>query len=429
MKLLLKGGRIINPAQAFDGIGDILIENGKIAKIGGAIAAEDASVFDANGLVVAPGLVDMHVHLREPGLEAKEDVVSGTMAAAAGGFTTVACMPNTKPTVDNSILVAGLQRRAELEGFVNLKVIGALTKGQDGQELAEIGDMLLNGAVAISDDGHYVDNAQIMRLGLEYASIYDRPIISHAEVDALVSDGVMHEGPVSAVLGMKGRPAVAEDIAVARDIMLAEYTGGRVHIAHVSSKGAVELIRQAKKRGVKVTAETTPHHLTLTDDAVRTFNTAAKVNPPLRSQDHLDALLAGLKDGTIDAIATDHSPHAFEEKDREFRYAPSGFTGLETALGVILTSLYHHGDCTLMQIVEKMSLAPARILKLDAGELKIGAPADITIFDPDWEWTVDSKQFYTKGKLTPFEGKKLKGKAMTVIVGGQIVMEKGEVRR
>jgi len=427
LKLLLKGGRIVNPAEAYDQIADIMIENDRIIEIGKELNAAGAEVFDAQGLVVAPGLIDMHVHLREPGLEAKEDIASGTRAAAAGGFTTIACMPNTKPTVDSAIIVSGIVARAQAEGVVNVKVIGALSKGQEGKELSEIGDMILSGAVAISDDGSSLDNNLLLKTGMEYTSMFDCPVITHAEDGSLVEDGVMHEGAVSAMLGMKGRPAVAEDIAVARDIMLAEYTDSRLHIAHVSSKGAVELIRQAKKRGIKVTAEATPHHLTLTDEAVKTFDTSTKVNPPLRSADHVAAVVEGLHDGTLDAIATDHAPHAFEEKDMEYKQAPSGFTGMETALGVILTELYHTGKFTLLEIIERMSTAPATILGLPAGVLKVGEVADITIFDTDLEWVVDSKTFYTKGKHTPFDKKALKGKAVATIVSGKFVMQKGEV--
>lgn len=410
-----------------DMVGDLLVEDGVIKAAGGQLSAEGAEVIDARGLVVAPGFIDMHVHLREPGLEAKEDIASGTRAAAAGGYTTVCCMANTKPVIDNAVLVNGLIRRAQMEGLVNVKVIGALTKGQEGKELAEIGDMLLAGAVAISDDGHYVSDARIMRTGLEYAGMFGGLIISHAEEESLVRDGYMHEGAVSAMLGVRGRPAAAEDIAVVRDIMLAEYTGSPVHIAHVSTAGAVELIRQAKARGVKVTAEATPHHLTLTDEAVVGFDPATKVNPPLRSSEHVAAVVAGLKDGTIDCIVTDHAPHAFEEKDMEFRYAPSGFSGLETAVGVILTGLYHSGKFTLSEIIERLTAAPARVLGLAAGTLKAGSPADIVVLDPDEEWTVDSKNFYTRGKCTPFEGKGLKGRAVATIVGGRVVMRQGKV--
>lgn len=427
MKLLLKGGRIVNPAQGFDGVADLLIENDHIVEISENISADGAEIFDAQGLVVAPGFIDMHVHLREPGLEAKEDIVSGTRAAAAGGFTTIACMPNTKPTVDNAITVSGIIHRAQYEGVVNVKVIGALSKGQEGKELAEIGDMIFTGAVAISDDGSSLNNNSLLKTGLEYTSMFDCPVITHSEDESLVEDGVMHEGAVSAMLGMKGRPAVAEDIAVARDLMLAQYADAKIHIAHVSSKGAVELIRQAKRKGIKVTAEATPHHLTLTDEAVRSFDTATKVNPPLRSADHVAALIEGLQDGTIDAIATDHAPHAFEEKDMEYKQAPPGFTGMETALGVVLTGLYHTGKLTLLELVERMSTAPARILGLESGVLTKGSLADITIFDENAEWVVDSSKFYTKGKHTPFDKKTLKGKVVATIVKGKFVMRNGEV--
>lgn len=425
MKLLLKSGRVVNPATNFNDMVDILIEDEKIVKIGADLQSDDAEVFDATGLIIAPGLIDMHVHLREPGQEAKEDIGSGTRAAAAGGITTVACMPNTSPVIDNSVLVQGIAQRAQQDGVVKVKVVGALSKGQEGKELAEIGDMLEAGAVAITDDGHYVDSAKLLMNGLDYIARYDLPIISHAEDNTLTEDGVMHEGAVSAMLGMKGRPAVAEDIAVSRDILLAEYTNARIHIAHISSKGAVELVRQAKKRGVKVTAEVTPHHLTLTDEEIKNFNVAAKVCPPLRSKDHVQAMIEGLKDGTIDAIVTDHSPHAFEEKDREFKFAPNGFTGMETSLGVILTNLYHTGIMTIDEIIEKMSVAPAKILKLDAGNIEIGKIADLTVIDTEKTWKVDSNKFYSRGKFTPYDGVELKGKAVATIVNGKIVMENG----
>jgi len=425
LKLLLKSGRVVNPATNFNDMVDILIEDEKIVKIGADLQSDDAEVFDATGLIIAPGLIDMHVHLREPGQEAKEDIGSGTRAAAAGGITTVACMPNTSPVIDNSVLVQGIAQRAQQDGVVKVKVVGALSKGQEGKELAEIGDMLEAGAVAITDDGHYVDSAKLLMNGLDYIARYDLPIISHAEDNTLTEDGVMHEGAVSAMLGMKGRPAVAEDIAVSRDILLAEYTNARIHIAHISSKGAVELVRQAKKRGVKVTAEVTPHHLTLTDEEIKNFNVAAKVCPPLRSKDHVQAMIEGLKDGTIDAIVTDHSPHAFEEKDREFKFAPNGFTGMETSLGVILTNLYHTGIMTIDEIIEKMSVAPAKILKLDAGNIEIGKIADLTVIDTEKTWKVDSNKFYSRGKFTPYDGEELKGKAVATIVNGKIVMENG----
>jgi dihydroorotase len=429
--LLIKNGRVVNPAEKFDATADILIEAGIITAIGQNINApsgKDIPVFDAAGLVVTPGLVDMHVHLRDPGLEAKEDIVSGTYAAAAGGFTTVVCMPNTKPAIDSAVLVSGLRDRARCEAVVNIEIIGALSKGLEGKELAEIGDMIDRGAVAISDDGSGVlYNTQLMRTALEYTNMFGKAIVSHAEDTFLTKDTHMHEGAVSAMLGVRGRPSVAEDIAVARDVLLAEYTDARIHIAHVSTKGAAEIIRQAKKKGVKVTAEATPHHLALTDKSLAAFDTAFKVNPPIRSAEHVEAIRAALKDGTIDVIATDHAPHAFEEKDVEFRYAPSGFTGLETSLGVILTNLYHTGEFTLLEIIEKMSTNPAKILELNAGVLKVGAPADITIIDPEKSWTVDSKKLYTRGKHTPFNGETFKGSAVATIIGGKVIMKNGEV--
>jgi dihydroorotase len=427
MKLLLKNGRVIDPAQGVDLVSDILIEGGRIVAMGADLAAAGAETVDCSGKVVAPGLIDMHVHLRDPGLEAKEDVVSGTQAAAAGGFTMVACMANTRPVVDSSIMVEGLRARAQREGVVRVGVIGAMSKGLEGKELAEIGDMKLAGIVAISDDGHHVTQASLFKAGLEYAAMFDCLVISHAEDEALVAGGHMHEGAVSAILGIPGRPSVAEDIAISRDIMLAEYTGTPLHIAHVSTKGAVEIIRAAKSRGVKITAEATPHHLTLTDEAVYGYNTATKVNPPLRPAEHVAALRAGLKDGTIDVIASDHAPHAYEEKDVEYRYAPSGFAGLETSLGVILTDLYHSGEFTLPEIIERMSTRPARLLGAVGGSLAIGSVADITVFDPDKEWTVDCDKFYTRGKASPFAGRKLQGQAVLTVVEGKIVMRDGQV--
>ena len=429
MKLVIKGGRVIDPASGLDQIADVVVEDGKIAAIGAGLAGRTRSGegFDAAGLVVCPGLIDMHVHLREPGLEAKEEIRTGAAAAAAGGFTGVACMPNTRPVIDSSILVAGILERARREAVVNIHVIGALTKEQAGKELAEIGDMVEAGAVALSDDGHFVTNAHVFQTGLLYASMFNTPVITHAEEESLVSEGCMHEGLISTILGIKGRPAVAEEIAVSRDIMLAEYAKARLHVAHVSAAGAVELIRQAKRRGAAVTAEATPHHLWLTDEEVYGFRTAAKVNPPLRSPDHVRALIDGLKDGTIDAIACDHAPHAPEEKDVEYRYAACGFTGLETSLGVVLTALYHSRELTLAEIIRLMSTSPAAILGIAAGSLAVGETADITVFDPDAEWIVDSSRFYSKGKSTPFDGKQLKGKAVATVVAGNFVMKNGEV--
>lgn len=427
MKLLIKGGRVINPETKFDQIADVLVEDGKITAIDKDIVAEDAKVYDAAGKIVTPGLVDLHVHFREPGQEAKEDFESGTKAAAAGGFTTVCTMPNTKPVVDTAADVRSLEKRAEDVASVHVKIIGAVTKNQEGKELAELGDMIEAGAVAFSDDGHFDSTAKVLLNAFDYLHTFDKVIVNHDEEPSLVEDGVMNEGHRSAMLGMKGRPTVAEDIAVARDIMLAEYAGSRVHVAHISSARAVDIVRQAKKRGVKVTAEATPQHMTMTDECVNLFDTSTKINPPLRAQKDCDALLEGLKDGTIDAIVTDHSPHAQEDKDREYIYAPSGFPGLETSLGIMLTDLYHAGKLDLPLIVSKMSYEPAKVFKLDAGTLTLGKNADITVIDPELSWTVDDSKFYTRGSHSPFVGRKLKGKAVLTVVDGKIVMQDGEV--
>lgn len=427
MKVLLKGGRVMNPAVDFDETADVLIENGKVAKIAKDIPTDDADVYDATGKLVTPGLIDLHVHFREPGQEAKEDFESGSKAAVAGGFTTVATMPNTNPVVDSAALVRSLKKRAEDVARCHVEIIGAVTKGQQGKELAELGDMVQAGAVAFSDDGHFDPTAKVLLNAYDYLHAFDKVIINHEEETSLVEDGVMNEGHRSAMLGMKGRPTVAEDIAVARDVMLAEYAGARVHVAHMSSARAVDIVRQAKKRGVRITAEVTPQHLTMTDDCVNLYDSSTKINPPLRTQADCDALLAGLKDGTIDAIVTDHSPHAQEEKDREYMFAPSGFPGLETSLGVMLTDLYHAGKLDLKTIISKMTWEPAKVFKLDAGTLNVGSAADITVIDPDKEWVVDAKNFYTKGSHSPFIGRKFKGKAVMTFVDGKMMMRDGKV--
>ena len=428
MKVLLKGGRVMNPAADFDETADVLIENGKVAKIAKDIPTDDADVYDVTGKLVTPGLIDLHVHFREPGQEAKEDFESGSKAAVAGGFTTVATMPNTNPVVDSAALVRSLKKRAEDVARCHVEIIGAVTKGQQGKELAELGDMVQAGAVAFSDDGHFDSTAKVLLNAYDYLHAFDKVIINHEEETSLVEDGVMNEGHRSAMLGMKGRPTVAEDIAVARDVMLAEYAGARVHVAHMSSARAVDIVRQAKKRGVRVTAEVTPQHLTMTDDCVNLYDSSTKINPPLRTQADCDALLAGLKDGTIDAIVTDHSPHAQEEKDREYMFAPSGFPGLETSLGVMLTDLYHAGKLDLKTIISKMTWEPAKVFKLDAGTLNVGSAADITVIDPDKEWVVDAKNFYTKGSHSPFIGRKFKGKAVMTFVDGKMMMRDGKVK-
>lgn len=421
MKLLIRGGRVVDPANNFDGAADVLIADGKISDVAPDLKIPADEIFDASGKIVTPGLIDMHVHLREPGQEAKEDFVSGSKAAAAGGFTTVATMPNTSPAVDNAALVRSMVKRAEDVGLVNIKIIGAVTKARKGLELAEMRDMIAAGAVAFSDDGSFDDNAKIFLNALDYLHSTGKIIICHEEETTLVEGGVMNEGRRSALLGLKGRPTVAEDIAVARDCLLAEYTGGRVHIAHISSARAVEIVRDAKRRGVHVTAEVTPQHLTLTEDLVDPADSCTKINPPLRTQADCDACLAGLLDGTIDMIVTDHSPHAVEEKDREYIYAPSGFPGLETSVGILFTELYHAGKIDLPTLISKMTAEPAKIFGLDAGTLSIGAPADVTIIDPELVWTVDAKKFFTRGSHSPFVGRKLKGKSVATIVRGKLL--------
>ena len=426
-RILLKGGRVIDPAAQYNEVSDVLIEDGRIKNVGKDLKAGEAKIHDVSGKVVVPGLIDMHVHLREPGQEAKEDFLSGSRAAAAGGYTTVATMPNTSPVVDTAALVRSLQQRAQDVGVVHIRIIGAVTKNQEGKELAELGDMIEAGAVAFSDDGHFDPSAKVLLSAYDYLCPFDKVIINHEEETSLVEDGAMNEGRRSAMLGIKGRPTVAEDIAVARDIMLAEYAGARVHVAHISSARAVELVRAAKERGVRVTAEVTPHHLTMTEDLVNPADSSTKVNPPLRTARDVAAMVAGLADGTIDMIATDHSPHAREDKDREYIYAPSGFPGLETALGVLLTDLVHTGKITLETLIERMTYAPARVFQLGGGTLRVGAPADITVIDPELCWMVNEKDFYTRGSHSPFIGRTLKGKAIMTIVDGRIVMKDGTV--
>lgn len=429
MSLLIKGGTVVNPAKQQHEIADVLVEHGKIVAIGRNINAPDAEVYDATGLIVAPGLIDIHTHLREPGQEAKEDFHSGTQAAAAGGFTRVVTMANTTPVVDNAPLVRGLRKQAELTGVVKVEFIGAVSKNLEGKELAELGDMAEAGVVAFSDDGHYVESAAFMRRALEYSSMFNKMVIDHAEDVTLCKNGHMHEGIVSYELGVIGRPAVAEDMAVSRDIMLAEMTGGYIHIAHVSSKNTVDMVRAAKAKGLNVTCEVTSQHLSFTDEYLRDYNPAFKMAPPIRSEDHRQALIEGLLDGTIDAIITDHAPHAFEEKDQEFCCAPNGFSGLETSLAAVITNAYGEGKLSIDQVVYHMSTRPAELMRLDAGVLEVGKAADITVFSTTEEWTVDRNQFYTKGKVSPFDGMTVTGKAKLTVVDGEIVMKEGVVLR
>lgn len=427
--LLIKGGRIIDPAQGLDEQADLLIEKGRVKAIGKNLEETGQAVLYADGLVVTPGFIDLHVHLRDPGQEWKEDIASGTMAAAAGGVTSVCAMPNTNPVVDNHTVVEYILRKAEREGKVNVFPIGAITKGQKGEELAEIGDMARAGIKAISDDGKPVANAEIMRLALQYAGMFNLPVISHAEDPNLAADGVMNLGPVATILGLRGIPAAAEEVMVARDLILAEMTGARLHVAHVSTAGAVNLIRQAKKRGVRVTAEATPHHFSLTEAAVREsgYDTNTKVNPPLRSQRDLEAVIEGLKDGTIDAIATDHAPHHRDDKEVEYNYAAFGISGLETLLPLVLTKLVAPGHLTLAQAVALLTSGPAKVLGLDRGTLSPGSWGDVTVFDPEAVIIVRARDFYSKGKNTPFDGWQLQGKIVATVVGGEVVYRTREV--
>jgi len=426
VKILIKNGRIVDPSQNLDSHGDVLIEDERIARIG-SIDDREATLVDAKGLVVCPGLIDMHTHLREPGREDEETIATGARAAIAGGFTSIACMANTEPPIEGEGGTRFVLTKARQARAAKVYPVAAVTKGLKGEALAEIGSAIKAGAVAISDDGLPIRNSSLMRRALEYVSIFGKPVLAHCEDLALSGNGVMHEGEVSTVLGMRGIPAEAEAIAIARDIMLAVLTRSRLHVCHLSTSQGVELLHEAKRKGAAVTCEVTPHHLVLTDESVRTFDTAMKVNPPLRSQTHVAALRRALKQGIIDAIASDHAPHALEEKDQEFALAPFGMIGLETTLGVVCTHIYHEGIISLRSMVELLSTNPARILGLNTGTLKEGSPADVTIFDPRLEWVVEPSQFQSRSRNCPFSGWKLKGKVVTVIVDGRIVFREGEI--
>lgn len=416
MKLIIKDGRIIDPASGRDEQADLYVQDGIISAR--FVPDENTKIVDAAGKLVAPGFLDMHVHLREPGYEAKETIASGTAAAARGGFAGVACMPNTDPVADNRFIIEFICKRAAEAGRADVYPIGAVTRGSRGEELAELADMRDAGAVAFSDDGRPVPNAGIMRRAMQYCKMLGVCVISHCEDQTLAADGVMHEGYHSTILGLKGIPASAEEVMVARDIILAAETGCPLHIAHISTAGSVALVREAKRRGYPVTAEATPHHFTLTDRAVVRYNTAAKVNPPLRGENDVQAVREGLADGTIDVIATDHAPHTFDEKNVEFDLAPFGLVGLETAVGLVWTELVHTGILTPLQAVAKLALHPARILGVDRGTLAEGCAADITIIDPLYEQTVHPEQFVGKGKNTPFTGRTLKGLPVITIRSG-----------
>jgi dihydroorotase len=420
-KLLLKGGRIVDPARGVDETADLLIDDGIIAGHGTDLDADGAEVIDAAGLIVAPGFIDMHVHLREPGQEYKEDVQSGTAAAAAGGFTGVACMPNTSPVNDHRSVTELIVERADEYGAVPVYPIGCVSVGQQGEALAEIGELVEGGCVAVSDDGYPVATAELMRRALEYTRMFDIPVIEHCEDLSLTKKAAMHEGSVSAALGFKGHPAAAEDIIVARDLVLAEFTGGRLHCAHISSAGALRLIRDAKTRGINVTCEVTPHHFLLTDEAVRGFDTNTKMSPPLRSQTDVDAVIEALADGTVDAIATDHAPHHADEKKLEFDLAPFGIVGLETAVPLACDRLLHAGHISLQRLIELLAVNPAKILRLDAGDLSDGAVGNVTVLDLARNATVDAAGFASKARNTPFDGWELEGWPLYTIVAGEVV--------
>lgn len=420
--LVLKGGRVLDPSTGTDRVGDVLLRDGKVETAGERISVPDgAEVVDCAGLVVSPGFIDVHCHLREPGREDVETIATGARAAAAGGITAVCAMPNTDPVTDNQAAVGFVLKQGRAADAARVYPIGAISIGQQGERLAEFGEMVGAGAVAVSDDGRPVASAQLMRTALEYARAFGIPVADHCEDPTLSAGGAMNEGIVSARLGLRGIPGEAEEIMAIRDILLARLTGGHVHLCHMSTKGSVELIRWGKDRGIRVTAEACPHHLSLTEDAVEGYNTLAKMNPPLRTLADVEAVQGAVRDGTIDVLATDHAPHHYDEKERAFADAPNGIVGLETALAVNITWLVKPGILSLATLVERMSCAPARLFGLPGGTLRRGAPGDVTVFDPERQWTVDSAAFRTKGRNTPYNGTTLTGRAVCTVVGGRVV--------
>jgi len=423
MKILLKDLSVIDPSIKLNEKTDILIEDGIITKLGKLKTSEfkDAKLVELDGKICSPGWYDMHVHLREPGREDEETVVTGSNSAAAGGFTGIACMPNTSPNIDSAEVVNLIKEKAK-NHLVDVHPVGAATLKREGNELAPIAEMVDAGIVAVSDDGVAIKNASILRSVLEYIQMYELPILEHCE-DPSLDDGVMNESEVSTQLGLPSIPTVAEDLIVMRDIVMAEYIGGHVHISHISSANAVDMVRQAKKKGLKITAEATPHHFTLNDEAIKSYDTNFKMNPPLRSQKDVDAIIAGLKDGTIDCIASDHAPHSIEEKEVEFIYAPNGIIGLETQLGLALTELYQKKHLTIEQIIEKFAINPRKILHLEIPTIEEGKKANLTIFDPDQVWTVDVSRFKSKSKNSPFDKRLLTGKSVAAINNNQMFYE------
>ncbi|MDR2755493.1 MAG: dihydroorotase [Planctomycetaceae bacterium] len=418
MPLSIINGHIIDPSQQIDQICNLRVHEGKIVAFDVPPGNDDV-VFDAADKIVVPGLIDMHVHLREPGREEDETIETGTKAAIHGGFTSIACCPNTVPPIDSQAIVEFIQQQAARSKNCNVYVICCISKNREGKELAELGQLFKAGAVACSDDGSPVEDAELTRRALEYCLMFDKPLLSHPEITSLTKGGIMHEGMVSLLLGLRGMPVAAEDVMVAQDITLAEITGGRLHVMHVSTEGAVSAIRRAKQRGIRVTAEVTPHHLTLTDEMLKSFDSNFKMSPPLRSREHVDACIEGLRDGTIDVIASDHAPHAAEKKMRELDQAPFGIIGLETTLSVIITKLIRTGIMNWTTVIEKMSLNPAKILNIPKGTLQIGADADITIIDPNLNWIAKAAGFHSKSKNSPYLGWELFGKAVAVFIAGQ----------
>ncbi len=421
--LLIRGGRVVDPAQGIDRVDDLLVRDGLVVSVGHAggqpLGRADETI-DAAGLVVAPGLIDMHVHLREPGREEDETIETGTRAALAGGFTSVACIPNTEPPIDTQAAVEFIHQKAARADTCNVFVVACVSRGREGKELAEIGQLVEAGAVAFSDDGAPVYDAELMRRAFEYCRMFDKPVLAHEEVLELSRGGVMHEGLVSLVLGLTWMPAAAEEVLIGRDIALSEVTGGRLHAMHVSTAGGVALIREAKRRGLRVTAEACPHHFTLTDESLRGFDSNFKMSPPLRTAADVEAIITGLVDGTIDCIATDHAPHAREKKMLELDRAPFGILGLETAVGLAVTRLIVPGRIGWPRLIEAMSTLPARILGINRGTLRPGAVADITLIDPNLSWRVDVASFRSKSVNSPFDGWTLQGRAVTTIVGGRV---------
>lgn len=428
MKLVLKNIRLLNPEQKLDTVGDVLIENGVISQIGEISKADldSSDVLELEGHVCTPGLFDMHVHLREPGREDTETVLTGSNSAAEGGFTGVACMPNTKPAIDSAEVANFIRKKAE-NHLVDVHPIGAVSKGREGENLAPIAELVDAGAVGFSDDGVAVKTASLVRNALEYLKMYDLPLIEHCE-DESMNNGAMNEGLVSTNLGLPAIPTIAEDLTVMRDISIAEYVGGKVHIAHISSQKAVNLVRRAKADGINITAEVTPHHFTLTDEELVNYDTNYKMNPPLRTEEDVDAMIEGLKDGTIDCIASDHAPHSIEDKEAEFIYAPNGILGLETQLGLSLSELVHKKHLTLEQLIEKLAINPRKIMKLPIPKIKEGEIANLTIMDTDKVWTVDIKKFKSKSRNSPFDKRLLTGKSVAVINNYQMYFE-GEFKK